>query len=74
MTTFSKSRMLTSSGVASMLHLHINTVRRWSDKGILKPYRIGPRGDRRFMRNDIVEFLNTQQYVYKDKDLGGFEK
>ena len=54
--------MLTTSGVANMLHLHINTVRRWSDQGILKPYRIGPRGDRRFMRNDIVRFLTTQQY------------
>lgn len=70
MTTLRKSRMLTSSGVANMLHLHINTVRRWSDKGILKPYRIGPRGDRRFMRDDIVNFLNTQQYVYKNKDFG----
>ena len=57
-----RSHMLTTSGVANMLHLHINTVRRWSDRGILKPYRIGPRGDRRFMRNDIVRFLTTQQY------------
>jgi len=62
--------MLTSSGVAKMLHLHINTVRRWSDKGILKPYRIGPRGDRRFLRDDIIEFLNAQQYVYKNKANG----
>jgi DNA-binding transcriptional MerR regulator len=68
MTTLNESHMLTSSGVANMLHLHINTVRRWSDKGILKPYRIGPRGDRRFMQDDIVEFLNTQQYVYKNKN------
>jgi|WetSurMetagenome_2_1015567.scaffolds.fasta_scaffold293162_1 excisionase family DNA binding protein len=57
-----KNRMLTTSGVANMLHLHINTVRRWSDQGILKPYRIGPRGDRRFVRDDVVQFLNTQQY------------
>jgi hypothetical protein len=28
-------------------------VRRWADKGILKVYRIGSRGDRRFKREDI---------------------
>lgn len=56
------SYMMTTSGVAKMLHIHINTVRRWSDQGILKPYRIGPRGDRRFVRDDITEFLTTPQY------------
>ena len=74
MTTIRNNRMLTSSGVARMLHLHINTVRRWSDKGILKPYRIGPRGDRRFMRDDIMNFLMTQQYVYKTKENGNREE
>lgn len=53
--------MMTTSGVARMLYVHINTVRRWSDQGILKPYRIGPRGDRRFMRDDIIQFLHAQQ-------------
>jgi len=58
-----KTRMMTTSGVAKMLHIHINTVRRWSNQGILKPYRIGPRGDRRFMREDITNFLTTPQYL-----------
>jgi excisionase family DNA binding protein len=57
-----KAAMMTTSGVARMLYVHINTVRRWSDQGILKPYRIGPRGDRRFMREDILQYLNTQHY------------
>jgi hypothetical protein len=35
-------------------------VRRWSDEGILKPYRVGPRGDRRFMRDEVRHFLVTQ--------------
>jgi excisionase family DNA binding protein len=60
-----KTRMLTTSGVANMLYVHINTVRRWSDQGILKPYRVGPRGDRRFMREDILEYLSTQKYSNK---------
>jgi excisionase family DNA binding protein len=62
--------MMTTSGVASMLNIHINTVRRWSDQGILKPYRIGPRGDRRFMRDDIMTFLSTQPYAYKNSENG----
>jgi excisionase family DNA binding protein len=63
-------RMMTTSAVASMLNIHINTVRRWSDQGILKPYRIGPRGDRRFMREDIIDFLSTQPYAYKNSETG----
>ncbi len=55
-------QMLTSSGVAKLLNLHINTVRRWSNDGILKPYRLGPRGDRRFKREDVINFLATQEY------------
>jgi len=49
--------MLTTSDVAQLLGLHVNTVRRWRSEGILKSYRIGPRGDRRFRREDIESFL-----------------
>ncbi|MCJ7769353.1 MAG: helix-turn-helix domain-containing protein [Dehalococcoidales bacterium] len=51
--------MLTTSEVARILNLHINTVRRWSNQGILKAYRIGSRGDRRFKREDIDEFFSS---------------
>ncbi|MBI2328786.1 MAG: helix-turn-helix domain-containing protein [Chloroflexi bacterium] len=50
--------MLTTSEVANLLHVHINTVRRWSDRGLIKGYRICARGDRRFDRGDIIRFLN----------------
>jgi excisionase family DNA binding protein len=49
--------MLTVKGVARLLHIHVNTVRRWSDQNILKSYRITRRGDRRFRREDIACFL-----------------
>ncbi len=49
--------MLTVRGVARLLHVHANTVRRWSDRGIIKSYRITQRGDRRFRREDIARFL-----------------
>ncbi len=50
--------MLTTSEVARILSIHINTVRRWSNQGILKAYRIGSRGDRRFRREDITHFVS----------------
>ena len=49
--------MLTVREVARLLHIHSNTVRRWSDRGIIRAYRITRRGDRRFRREDIAHFL-----------------
>ena len=51
--------MLTTREVAQLLHVHINTVRRWSDSGVIRAYRIGPRGDRRSKREDIERLLST---------------
>ena len=51
------STMLTTSEVACLLHVHINTVRRWSDRGLIRSYRISSRGDRRFRQEDIAHFL-----------------
>ena len=56
--------MLTARDVASLLSVDINTVRRWTNKGILKAYRIGPRGDRRFRQEDIALFLIEQSEKY----------
>ncbi len=50
--------MLTISEVAHLLNVHINTVRRWSNQGVLKTYRLGSRGDRRFKREDITSFFS----------------
>lgn len=49
--------MLTVREVSQLLHVHSNTLRRWSDQGIIKAYRIGPRGDRRFRAEDIAVLL-----------------
>lgn len=51
------STMLTVREVSRLLHIHSNTLRRWSDQGIIKAYRIGPRGDRRFRPEDIAMLL-----------------
>jgi len=50
--------LLTARQVARLLNVHVNTVRRWNDRGILKAYRIGPRGDRRFDKSEIEGFLS----------------
>ena len=49
--------LLTVKEVARLLHVHNNTVRRWSDQGLLRSYRISRRGDRRFRREDISHFV-----------------
>lgn len=49
--------LLTPAQAAELLNVHVNTVRRWSNKGILETYRIGPRGDRRLRRRDIDNLL-----------------
>jgi len=60
--------MLTISNVAHLLNVHINTVRRWSNQGILKAYRIGSRGDRRFQLEDITSFLSQKSKNVKEEE------
>jgi len=49
--------MMTVRQVAQLLHVHPNTLRRWCNNGRIKAYRITPRGDRRFKREEIARFL-----------------
>jgi excisionase family DNA binding protein len=59
----SNGNLLTTSEVARMLHIHINTARRWSNRGFLRSCRVGPRRDRRFHREDIMEMLTDIRSV-----------
>ncbi len=52
--------LLTAAEAAEILNVHINTVRRWSNKGILETYRIGPRGDRTLRRRDVDKVLQKR--------------
>ena len=49
--------LLKVADVAQILKVHLNTVRNWSNIGVLKSFRIGPRGDRRFLKEDVYKFL-----------------
>jgi transposase len=48
------------SGVAAILGLHPNTVRRWSDEGLITCFRLGPRHDRRFELQSITEIMHKR--------------
>jgi excisionase family DNA binding protein len=56
-------KMLTITELSQILNVHINTVRRWSNQGIIKTYRIGPRGDRRFRHDDVTQFLSGNKHL-----------
>jgi excisionase family DNA binding protein len=40
--------------------VHPNTIRAWSDNGLIKAYRLGYRHDRRFSFEDIEKFLTSK--------------
>ncbi len=61
-------RMLTVRQVADFLQVSICSVRRWSDKGTLRFYRVGSRGDRRYQREDVLQFLDeSSRYFVPDR-------
>ena len=55
--------VLVPVGEASqILHVHPNTLRKWSDLGLIPSYRIGQRRDRRFALSDLLAFLERTAY------------
>jgi excisionase family DNA binding protein len=58
--SFAAEKMLTVRDVANFLHLHTNTVRRWSDEGRLQAIRMGPRGDRRFPQENVLRLISKE--------------
>ncbi len=57
--------LLTTNEAADLLHIHPNTLRRWSDQGTIRTHRIGPRGDRRFRPQDLRDFLKQMSSTGK---------
>ena len=53
--------LLTLKEAAAMLRCHENTLRAWDKKGLLKAVRIGVRGDRKYHRLDIINFLSKNK-------------
>ena len=49
--------LLTVAQAATLLGVHPNTIRTWTDAGRLIAYRINSRGDRRFRRGEVERLL-----------------
>ncbi len=65
--------MLTIREASRLLNVHSNTLRRWSEQGIIRAYRIGPRGDRRFRKEEVAALLmeRTKTSRAGARKLGG---
>ncbi len=62
--------VLVPVGEASqILHVHPNTLRKWSDLGMIPSYRIGQRRDRRFALSDLLAFLERTAYERDSSSL-----
>ena len=55
---WSRGDLLTVSEAAGFLGVCPNTVRIWSNKGLIPTYRVGRRSDRRFRLQDLEPFLH----------------
>ncbi len=63
-----ENEVLTSNEVADLLKVHLGSVRRWSRSGKLKGYRLGGRGDWRFLRKDVLAFLHSYNSIGEGGD------
>ena len=54
------SALLSTAQAAQLLGVHPNTIRNWEEQNLLQAFRIGPRRDRRFRREDLERFLGMQ--------------
>jgi excisionase family DNA binding protein len=60
------SPMLSVSAVCQILHIHPNTLRRWTNQGWIKCIRLGKAKHRRYRNNDIQAFLSEYGNQYND--------
>ncbi len=49
--------IMTSEEVANYLKVSISAVRRWARDGSLKGHRLGGKGDWRYIKKDVINFL-----------------
>jgi DNA-binding transcriptional MerR regulator len=67
-----KSDMLMPALAARILSVHPSTLKRWSDAGLIRVYRITPRGDRRYKAQDVldaVKQIRNNTLWYQEKPL-----
>jgi len=56
------NKLLSIGQVAKLFSVHEDTLRNWEKKGLIKPLRVGVRGDRKYLPEDIEKIV--------DKNMG----
>ncbi len=56
-----KDELISLREACELLKCHPNTLRAWDNKGLLKAVRFGVRGDRKYRKADLVNFLKTYE-------------
>ncbi len=51
--------LLTIKEVSELLNVHANTLRNWEKEGLIQVVRIGPRRDRRYLKQVVRGILHT---------------
>ncbi len=59
-------KFLTTEEAAKLLRVSEASIRRWSNQGKLKCYRIGGRGERRFLLSDLLECVEKFKNIEKE--------
>lgn len=49
--------LVTLAEASKLLKVHPNTLRKWDKTGMLKAVRFGERGDRRYRKEEIEQFV-----------------
>ena len=57
--------LLTAKEVADLLQIHISTVRKWINIGILESCHKGPRGERLFQKKHVIDSM----LIFKPFDI-----
>ncbi len=52
--------LITLKEACKILKCHPNTLRRWDKEGILKAVRFGKRGDRKYKKKAILDFMHRK--------------
>lgn len=62
-TSATNTSLFTLKEACDLLRCHPNTLRKWDETGLLRAVRFGPRGDRRYKKEDVLGLLNKSRYV-----------
>lgn len=62
-----KQRFLTISDAASFLHVSEVSLRRWTNSGKLRCFRVGGRNERRFLIEDLIAFMQYEDAQAEQK-------